>query len=186
MILLKSLGQKFVLGTVLTSVSLILGYKEYTKGIEIIQNDEIKSNILSLIHKKTKLTPKSTSYTTTTKDDVNLTSQNLVLSMFSSLSMIPEKMILWLMLPEYQKLSLDKGDLIYGVFKVEESNSDEVILSWKLLNLEGIHVFYTNNNFYKFQTIFWYNEKPPTLLFVFHDIYSKILLASALKNRSTA
>lgn len=179
----KYFGQKFVFGIALTSMSLIFGYKEYTKGIEVTQNDEIKSNLLSLIRKKTNLTPMCISYTITAMNDVDLTSTNLVLSMFSSWSMIPEKMLLWLTLPEYQNLSVDEGKLIYGMFKVEKSSSDEVILSWKMLNLEGIHVYYTNKNFYKFQTIFWYNEKPPFILFVFHDIYSKILLASALKNK---
>lgn len=167
--------------------ALILGiggvtvYKQYINDVALTSKPKIKPEIRDLIKKKTSLEPCSISYSIPTQN-LHTTPQSLVKNMYSSWVMIPEKFLLWMTIPEYEPLTtVDEGKFIYGMFKVEASNPQAVILHWELMGMAGFHVFsITKEKTANFETIFWMENQPSYLLSKFHDIYSKLLIKAAV------
>lgn len=158
-----------------------LSYFYYTKDVHDFQETErllTNSAIKQEVERKTELTPYSVSFVI---DIAKIATPQLITEkMYSSWIIWPEKILLKLFMSDYQPLSLREGTLIYGMFKVEVSNSDNVILSWKMGNLAGLHVFSIVDNKAKFATLFWTHGSINRVLQAFHIVYSKLLLASVI------
>lgn len=140
------------------------------------------AKVASLIKSRTDLIPTSMVFTKTNAKPIN--SIQLTESLFKSWVFLPEKYIFKLFLKNFNDYKLVKDYYIYGIFKVEETNPNKVILSWDFFNLSGIHILSTTNENSKFETIFWANGSVIPGLLWFHRRYSEFLLTAAV-NRST-
>lgn len=169
-------------------IGLTLGYKRYTKDVTIIQGNKSDTSLLinNMIKEKTTETPMYFGYRIPINDNENgefkkMTPKSLVETMFSTWVMIPEKIYMWSVMPNYEPLTTEIGHAIFGMFKIESMNPDIAILNWKMANMEGLHVFQIKDGVAMFDTIFWSPGPLSAILLRFHHIYSKLLLTAAIE-----
>ncbi|KAG0678677.1 hypothetical protein C6P40_000245 [Pichia californica] len=182
---MSSYLSKTVITAAIIGSGLTFGYKQYTKDVTIVYNDcsNEPEVVNKLIKEKTSRKPICISYRIPIKAENSLlTPETMVESMFSSLTMVPEKIILWCITSKYEPMTKQIGHSIFGMFKVEVLNPKIAVLNWKLGKMEGLHIYHRNENVAMFDTIVWSSGTISPLLEQFHHIYSKLLLVSAVNS----
>ena len=166
---------KITIAVVFTYLGLRIFTSNVTTTHDVIPSPEIENMATSM----TQSLFTTTRYTAPVGP--NVTPSAVMTSMFSSWAIAPEKIILKLVVAEYMPLSDEDDTKIFGMFDVKENDQHYCILHWKLATLEGLHVFSVAESTAIFETVFW-SKKPLSKPFLlFHDLYSQILLAAAVK-----
>lgn len=165
-------------------VGLGLAYSQLKRVVTLTIVNEVDPEVEKMIRQKTSLDYECQSYRMDIPKGIVASPNTLAEAMFSSWAMIPERFVLWMAVPQYQPLPIEKGKHIFGLFDVLADDADRCVLNWKLegLGLGGLHVLRTTDDVARFDTIFWAAKGSPPLLKGIHYIYSRILLFAAVSS----
>ncbi|KAJ8103373.1 hypothetical protein POJ06DRAFT_67929 [Lipomyces tetrasporus] len=117
------------------------------------------------------------------------TAKSVMLAMFNSWIMAPERNFLRLFISSYAPATAKVGESSFGLFDTVYSDGDDVILHWQMRNkLEGLHVIRAIDQgedvVFQFDTAFWnpVSQVPPANAFTLyiHTVYAKMLLRAAV------
>ncbi|KAK9350628.1 hypothetical protein V1523DRAFT_419212 [Lipomyces doorenjongii] len=117
------------------------------------------------------------------------TAKSVMLAMFNSWVMAPERTFARLFTSSYSPATATVGESSFGLFDTVYSDSDNVILYWRMRNtLEGLHVIRAIDQgedvVFQFDTVFWnpVRQVPPANAFsnYIHTVYAKMLLRAAV------
>ncbi|KAK9238766.1 hypothetical protein V1525DRAFT_418215 [Lipomyces kononenkoae] len=117
------------------------------------------------------------------------TAKSVMLAMFNSWVMAPERTFLKLYLSSYAPATSEVGASSFGIFDTVYSDNNDVILHWKMRNkLEGLHVIRAIDQgqhvVFQFDCVFWNPASPVApanaITSYFHTVYAKMLLRAAV------
>ncbi|ODQ71480.1 hypothetical protein LIPSTDRAFT_73173 [Lipomyces starkeyi NRRL Y-11557] len=117
------------------------------------------------------------------------TAKSAMLAMFNSWVIAPERIFARLFISSYAPATAKVGESSFGIFDTVYSDSDDVILHWRVRNtLEGLHVIRAIDQgedvVFQFDTVFWdpvcQVQPANAVSLYFHTVYAKMLLRAAV------